>query len=540
MNKKNENNILISLIANWSSRILSPLLRSHPDFLALFFKREGIDILGKGFRSFWILLSIMILTFIAIGFSNGSLTYLEKKMSDPFINWINIDIPFASNGLSTDLLESLDKDSISNRFGYSSINGYYKYDLIIWNFIKSGLFRSMGRTIEFESPLLEVIFQKDNFIIGRTFRNEKDIGFIVTENFLKEMNYKNDSKYVYIHYNAENKGVETDIPIPIVAVVKYLPDKCSFATTPYFYNQFFLDDRGTNPFSPVHTNDLFIYLGEDQVDFNSKVSEVSNIINSIPQLANRSPSITIEELFDSYKNGYAMRVSFIPSFDSVSELKGIFGEIKSKINFDPADIIQLYDYKTVKSFEFRRYDYLAINFKTLDKIRSFKEYLFYFHKVELEMSQIESKENFNFVSKLTRFISLILVIFCTISITMFLSNLLRNHLAKIRMNIGTFKAFGMGRILLKKIYFSIITLFIIIALLLSIIIASLIGYSGGIRAILFVLRIELENDQSYFSLFDWWTLIAVVAILFVSLYSISFNNNRLFNETPGNLVKHRE
>lgn len=535
-----KNRSVIISVLNGFAYLLTPFFSHHTDFLRLFFKREGKELLGKKHRSLWILLSIMAVTFIAIGFSNGSLIYLRDKMSDPFINWVNIDIPYGNAGLANELIESLNIEEIKKKFGFASLNGYYRYDLNFRNKTKNGTYRYTGRTIEYDSPLLEVIFDKDNLVSGQAFKDEFDIGFIVTEKFLKELDMKPGAGFLYLYYGSDISELVTDIPLPIIAIVKELPDMAYYATTPYFYNQRNSDNSGAYPFSPAHTKDLVMYIPGDTEKFEKIYNIVQHFISSSDKYNVRSPSISHQPLSYIYTSGFELRVSFIPALDGISELKALYHKVDSLTNASSNQIIQLFDYNTVKEFPYRTYDHIAVNFNSLDKIRSFKDFLFTEHKVDLEMAQIESKENFNLVSKLTRFISLILLIFCILSISMFLSNLLKNHLLKIRMNIGTFKAFGLGNVALKRIYFSIVGIIISISIIFSISIASLFGYSGGIRLILYMLKIELEERQSYFELIDWWTLIAILAILIVSMYAIYVNNNKMFKDTPGNLINARE
>lgn len=532
------NTIAASLLGLFAY-ILSPLLGSHHDFTGLFFKREGRELLGKGLNSFWILLSIMTLTFIAIGFSNGSLRYLETKMSDPFINWVNIDIPWGNPSLASQLTDDLDNPASKQKFGYSSINGYFKYDLIFLNKKNKGHFRSLGRTIDVENPLLDVIFKKDNFIAGRRFKSENDIGLIVTSDFLDNHGYSEADGYMYIQYHSDNSNEVTDIPLPVIAIVKELPDMAEFATTPYFYNQRYLDFGGEFPFNPMNTHELIVYIPETAQQNNELEKEIESELRSIESLKSLSPIFTVNLSEDSYIKGRILYVSFFPEPQSTDLLKAAYTEIDQKINLSANGCLQLFNFKLRAAFPYKSYDYLAVNFSSLDKIRAFKDYLFNEHQVQLEMSQIESKENFNFVTKLTRFISLILLIFCIISITLFLSDLLRNHLLKIKVNIGTFKAFGMGEALLKRIYLSIIGVFITVSIILALLISAVVGYAGGIRLILYLLRIELEPRQNYFTLTDWWTIIAIIAMLVVSLYAIYVSNNKIFKDTPGNLINKR-
>ena len=45
-----------------------------------------------------ILLTLLLVAgLLALGFANGSLTYLKEKMSDPFVNWLDLVIPMNKN-----------------------------------------------------------------------------------------------------------------------------------------------------------------------------------------------------------------------------------------------------------------------------------------------------------------------------------------------------------------------------------------------------------------------------------------------------------
>jgi len=52
-------------------------IKLRKEFVFIFFKKEGKALLGKGLANFWFLIIIFILTFLAIGFANGSLKYLS-------------------------------------------------------------------------------------------------------------------------------------------------------------------------------------------------------------------------------------------------------------------------------------------------------------------------------------------------------------------------------------------------------------------------------------------------------------------------------
>jgi hypothetical protein len=185
-----------------------------------------------------------------------------------------------------------------------------------------------------------------------------------------------------------------------------------------------------------------------------------------------------------------------------------------------------------------RYDRIAVDID-LDGIKEFKTFLFKKYEIDIDMAQVESLENYNFVTKLTRIICIILMIFSILSICLFISNLLKNHLEKIKMNIGTFLAFGINDQSLERIYLSIIYLVLIISMLIGLATAWLIGYLGTIRYILLALNIKLEENETYFQQFTEWTFVLIGFVLIISYLVIKKITNRIFKQTPGDLLYDR-
>ena len=61
------------------------------EYLNLLAKREYRVVLGPRFVNLWLLVIVLVATFVSISFSNGSMLYLSDKMNDPFTNWLNIE-----------------------------------------------------------------------------------------------------------------------------------------------------------------------------------------------------------------------------------------------------------------------------------------------------------------------------------------------------------------------------------------------------------------------------------------------------------------
>ena len=58
----------------------------------LLMRRESHVVLGRKAVNLWLLVLVLTATFFSIAFSEGSRSYLDEKMNDPFTNWVNINL----------------------------------------------------------------------------------------------------------------------------------------------------------------------------------------------------------------------------------------------------------------------------------------------------------------------------------------------------------------------------------------------------------------------------------------------------------------
>lgn len=454
-------------------------------------------------------------------------------MDDPFINWINIDISYANSEKIGEVTEKLNLDSCKKAYLYHDVSGHWRFSLSFWNEEKQGTFQYIGRTIDIKNPLLQEIFKSDNIIAGRKFNDAGDIGIIVTERFMNLMNYNTEMAYLPMVFPAKEDVI---VPIPLIAIVKELPGLNMFAVTPYFYNQR-IEAVKNNPFSPENTKGLVLFTESDSVSANAFFNTIKTVAQQ--EFKELDPWVSIDTNNLSYKRGYNVSINFLPEPDSLQQLDDLYKKLCGNKMLNNIIFSRLYNFKLYEVGDEEYYHSIAVNFKNLDKIREFKNYLSKNYQIEIDMAQIESKENYNFVSKLTRFISIILIAFSALCITMFVSNVLVRHLDKIKMNIGTFKAFGIDNNTLLMIYINIINTFITISIFIALIFSGIIGTFGGIRLILKIFKQELEENQSYFQIINWWTLICIVAVFTISMLVIYFNAKRILKQTPGDLIYDR-
>ena len=156
--------------------------------------------------------------------------------------------------------------------------------------------------------------------------------------------------------------------------------------------------------------------------------------------------------------------------------------------------------------------------------------------IEVDTSKVIEKENFYFLSTITYIIAYLVILFGTITVSLFLFNLLKLHLNKVKMNIGTFKAIGLNNSESLNIYFSIIFVFIISGIIVSVLSAYLVG--NGVDFIL-KSKAGVEQDISYFQLWNLNTLVAI-GVIIVSGIIISWSTIRsILSKSPGDLIYNR-
>jgi len=247
----------------------------------------------------------------------------------------------------------------------------------------------------------------------------------------------------------------------------------------------------------------------------------------------------------SYKNVYRMILSFENYSElTIGDLNAIFVMLKQdeamktflgKAGIADHDFVQSFYPNFSSNRKQPKYD-VSFNFTDLAKVEPFAEYLKENAEVKLEMSNIERMKNYNFVTKLTSLISVLLIFFSVLMITLFLANILRTHLNSIKMNIGTFKAFGID---IGHIYQRMMFMYILVPLIIALVFCYVVGISWSLYYLMqFLTTFDIEKYK-YFNIFNYWTLGSIVVLLVVNYYTFSKIIKNIFNQTPGDLIYDR-
>ncbi len=530
-------------------------------FFVLFFRRELRPLLGKNYFNLVVLVIILFTTFTVIGFAKGSLLYLEYKMKDPFINWINI-IPSGKSELDIDImLRELNSESIAGHYNINNVVGYnrfflnfYYYDDIL-NYYASGdldttrIAGFAARTLDTSDPVVNEMFLPWNLETGSPFYDDMDFGLILTPGMLRRMNYPLETPYVWIDFAAldpddHTKQLRFAIPVPVRAVVNTIPGLARFASTPYFFQQRF-EPRGQNPLNPFRDNRMVIGFSGTWHEVEQLTKQLRNyLLQNAPSETHKLRDIWFEpadrkpdpELFNLF-------ITFTPREINHEQLNRLFLELyNAPILADfQQQMYRMYDYAG-KLGGLRRhtnFDRISVNFITPDKISEFNSMLYDRYRLEVDMAQIESRKNYNFVTSLTGIISSALIIFSILSVLFFVSHLLKKHLDSIIRNLGTFKAFGLQDHLLTRVYTGVVIFILAIATVLALIVSAAFGYLGSIRFILSVFVYEIEPGI-YFELFSIYLLIAIAMLFFCSIVFINMITRNILHHTPGDLIYERK
>lgn len=532
---------------------IQKILGIRSDFEGIFFNNEYQALAGRNKRTILALLTILFFTFLALGFAVGSINNLSKKMDNPFTNWVNLNI--FSNYVSEksgEIIQRYSDPEIQEQFNIGRSNGFSRYSL---DFYHKGFspFRHnpdtllrhfWGRTIEPDEPLFgRILDPSSNNLVWLSDELYDEDGepiwdgcrIIVTTKLLSSLGYTDPAQVKYLGVSEERRVVGNSdltvgvwLPMKVVAVVEELPD-VDFIGSPQLYNILKLSvdiDRCRSRLllENQEGDSQFLLLTEDEAG----ASELAAVANEY--FVGKRPGVDIEFEFPSEGRNWAgCRFSFLPTdAPSLHTLREFIEFASEKVAVAEFSTINcgLDDCGTVDS---KNLLYLAFFFENLNDIRIFRDDMDREFGIQLDMRQIESKENFALVSSLTFAISTILLAFGILSIVLFVNNLLRTHLFEVRSNLGTFTAFGLSNRFLiyayLKIIFSFLALSILVAFLMSLAVDIVEGW--------------WMQGESRFDIINAWILAAIAGLMLVSLFLSFFTINRILGDTPGNLIYER-
>lgn len=507
--------------------------------------REGKEVLGKHCSNLWLLTLVLVATFSSIAFSEGSMIYLRDKMEDPFTNWVSIN-KSTDNEKFNQFRDALTDEATAQKFDYAGVqmDQYTNYTIMgidehHTHYLEARFFEHIN------TPLVNAILSESNLIKGctvdETTLNDQTLGFIITMDAARQLGYDEEHLPTYISYLAANENADTlglklvmedfyPVAVPVLAVVRRLPNNVSMMSANFFYEQQHYNDY-THPFDfkthEEYLHHLLFFVSDEigQEQFTQKVSEF------VPDSLKSSFSI-LEDPFavnlKCWKPGKMLTVSLGDERMDRSVFQMVADKIEEQ--FDPIEVRRVHQLET-EDHPSPRSSFLSVEFNSLEHIRAFESFAKE-HGIQLEMAQVASKENFNAVTIVARVLSAAMVIFALVCIIMFLVNMLQAYFQKIKRNIGTFKAFGMNAQELIMVYVIILVMIVVTAVVLALAITWL------IQTVLPLIGVE-KDGFNYLSLWNGTTYIASLVVLIATILTNCVVMMKMLSQTPGDLIYDR-
>jgi lipoprotein-releasing system ATP-binding protein len=541
------------------------------NYWQLFLRNEGRSLMGPAFSNLIRLVGILLITLLAVGFANGSLEYLNKKLKNPFVNWLTIDIPYSRIEDSESVLESLKNSGIRENFHISSVTRFKETSMhflpcdrvrltgplagAFQDGIREAARPAFARTIatdEGGDPLLKDIFDESN-LVSRPARSFKpyDMSLVVTASFLDSLGYPRSTPVVYYGHDMNI------LPLTVRVVVEEMPGRSQILMTEHLMKAIRQPRNAGGPFD-LSTKSRCMVLTNSGIEGARTFAKVARDFIVQPDFTWGAfePEVLEPERCGEVQGqtplAYTTTLRFnnLPNGLPAQTFDTLFAQLCAFASKNGIDsLYRLHDYSDVRvsaSGEELKYDRISINFSDLERVRSFAEWTYQTHNqiqnhqegnlFQADLSRVREKENFYFLSAVAYIISFLVLLFGILSITMFVANMLISHLSRITMNIGTFKAFGLGDNTAFKIYFVLVLQFLLIGVIVAFFMAF--GFGNLINFALKESMFAQENIQ-FFRLFDWRTELAIGVVLLFGILAAWQTIRRMLNKSPGDLIYNR-
>ena len=291
-----------------------------------------------------------------------------------------------------------------------------------------------------------------------------------------------------------------------------------------------------HPLSMTHEDyfkQLLYFVSEGHEDeFISKVDQaVPDSLKLTDNIVLPMDEESMENRLRTWKSGKIFKICVGDRDTPIQTYEEIAAQIEKQVS--SIEICRVFDYQEGDG-AYQQYSFLSLNFASLDSIRAFDEFVKKEYSVQVEMSQVESKENFNAVSVMANILSWAMIVFAIVCIIIFLVNMLQSYFQKVKRNLGTFKAFGISSSELTSVYVWIILAIIVTAIILALTITWIAQYG------LHILGIMKDGTFDYLSLKGTNTFLAIAIIIVATLVTVKLVMNQLMKQTPGDLIYDRD
>lgn len=489
------------------------------NYKQLFITRELEELNGKGNRNLTIACILLVISLLSISVSLGVYNSLKERMDNPYTNWVTMPVLYKYKESVPSLINQFQSQAFLDSFNLLNLNTYVKdaNKMIFKNGEEKTYY---GRSINFDENIVQKIFEKDNVLALRN-DDEKEIkdlfAYYVSEAFC-EQNKLNPVDLVNSNLAVLEQTLNTEdykvYLFPVKAVLKSLPNHSDFIISEELCNLYRKSPAETG-FIPVENQTRIVFLSESKIQ-NELLKQampdldIVDVVEDTVPLYGKTTNLsykvfTSSFISDSVKNIYISKLS--------QHHKSI------KIINEWAPVTQ---YKNIENPM-----YVSFNFKNLDKIRNLQAYLKNNYGMEIEVSVVDERENFSMVSRLTYFMIFSIILISIICFSIFLFNLIKNHLESIKANIGTLMAFGLSTRDIQSIYLITIQKFMLKAWI----------YALAALAICYLLCLFKLNFRM--DILNLVNLITALIFTLLSFYITKISLKKLLNESPGDLIYNR-
>jgi len=512
---------------------------------SLFLAREYEAIVGKRSVVFWTLYAIVLVSLAAVAIGRTGIAQLQERMDDPFTSWM--DIPAQNldvGGRYPQMKSYVDSCARSGAFNAIGSSGsHIRYVHIwsptdrLWNMVRAQSFSFWK-----DRKLLDRILLPDNVIedFGRQDLHHSwtyTDGVIVTQAMLEATGLAIDDLR---EKKIPMKHANWSFPVSVLAVVRNLPSKtdlfCEHALMRGIMNG--IDEHVIS--TTGHELGIALALPEGGSHGESIRQRLAELLRG------EIHDLDAHDVFATHTHRINVRLDSMPFVTTLTSLQSRFDAHAGLRSFGPLVLYQmnytapdsLVVHGEVNETESNPFERLSITFEPLDSIRAFQRDFTARFGLELDLASVRSKENFATVSRLSEFLITALVLFAGMSILLFLYNLLKNHLERIKMNLGTFLAFGLSEGFLLRGYLRIIMRLLIRVMALAMI--TLLA-AQGLGILIVRLGVGLPSMLANLHVAtNAWLYITIALLLSAAFLIFRWQLKGFLANTPGDLIYARK
>lgn len=528
----------------------------------LFVDREYRAIADRKGQVVVLLLAMVLITLLAVVLARSALTNLRQRMDDPFTTMLSIDAGGARLTPNYVRIRRFLQDCAANgRFGVDNASGNYTDLWPVYTNGDEGMQYALVSSFGFRTDhdLLQRVLADDNLLedfsdhgIHHLSPEDFSGGLVVSRECVDMLGCAPEAlrhRRIVVSVGGYTAALH------VIAVVNTLPGRAQCLVEHNLLMD--LKDPGRrNVFPYREYPNLRVWANAKTAELLPKITQeadrffgeqVSIGVEEVPDLVAHSKLLVITRA-----NGKVWDTGDLHHWqDRLTRFDSPFGPLNpavdyGRVRFHVPDSADLFGSDVPAPYY--RFDQLNITFSALDSIGAFQHALQVqtsrmddgsrAHPVELDLSRVEAQKNFAMVAKLGSFLLAALVAFALLAIMLYLYNLLRGHLERMKMNLGTFMAFGVSPDLLRagylramlRLLLRVIGNALVLLLLFQLLLWGA-GHSG----------VRLPGPLRHVTVLgNVWLYACILAILLSAMGICRWQLSRFLSIPPGDLIHDRK